>query len=215
MLRRSLGLYLIADLALWPVDLPHVVRSCIEAGVTCVQLRAKDESPDRTLAVARHLRQTCSSRSVPLIINDLLDIALAIGADGVHLGVDDADPKLARKLGGERFIIGFSPETDEQLRDAEARGVSYLGIGPVFGTATKADAGTALGTDECARRMSLTRLPTVAIGGIDPSNAHLAIGTGADGIAVVSSILKANDPAQAAASLRSIVDSVTTSARSR
>lgn len=213
-LRRSLRLYLVADLSLWPVNLPHLVQSCIEVGVTCVQLRAKTDDPERILAVARNLQRTCSSWSVPVIINDHLDIALATGADGVHLGEDDTDVETARKLGGENFIIGFSPETDEQIRNAEALGVSYLGIGPLFGTATKADAGSPLGTDECTRRMSLTRLPCVAIGRIDSSNARLALSTGADGVAVVSSILRATVPARAAAKLRSVVDSVAPSTRS-
>lgn len=214
-LRRSLGLYLVADLSLRPTDLPRVVRSCIDAGVSCIQVRGKNQDPERILAIARALQPMCRSSSVPLIINDHLDIALETGADGVHLGVDDVDPELARKLGGQGFIIGFSPETDEQLRNAGTRGVSYLGIGPLFGTTTKHDAGASLGTEECARRVSLTRLPTVAIGGIDPSNAHLALGTGADGVAVVSSILKADDPAQTAAKLRSVVDAADPSARSR
>lgn len=214
-LRRALSLYLIVDLAIWPGDPEVVVRSSINAGVSCVQLRAKDYPADRILTVARELRQVCSELCVPLIINDHLDIALAIGADGVHLGVDDVDPEHARELAGVHFIIGFSPETDDQVRNAAARGISYLGIGPVFGTASKADAGAALGANECARRLSLTPLPAVAIGGVDSANAHLALGIGADGIAVVSAILTARDPALAAADLRSIVDSARTSTRLR
>ncbi len=214
-IRHSLGLYLVADLSMRPTDLPRVVGTCVGAGVTCVQLRAKDHHVDQILAMARALQPICRSSSVPLIINDDLDIALAIGADGVHLGVDDAEPELARELGGRGFIIGFSPETDDQIRKAEDRGVSYLGIGPLFATTTKHDAGSALGPEECARRVSLTRLPTVAIGGIDASNAHLALETGVDGIAVVSALLKAGDPAEAAANLRSAVDAVAPSSRSR
>lgn len=214
-LRRSLALYLVADLSMRPTDLPRVVRSCIDAGVTCVQLRAKNHDADRILAMGRSLQPMCSASSVPLIINDDLDTALVIGADGVHLGVDDADPERARELGSQGFIIGFSPETDEQLREAEARGVSYLGIGPLFATATKHDAGTALGLEECARRVSLTRLPAVAIGGINACNASLALGTGVDGVAVVSAILKAGNPAEETAKLRSVIDAVTPQGPSR
>jgi thiamine-phosphate diphosphorylase len=211
-LRAVLRLYLVADLTLRPYDLPQVVGSCIGAGVTCVQLRAKDAEPEQILEVAKHLRRICAESSVPFIVNDHLDIALAVGADGVHLGVGDSDPEFARQVGGKDFVIGFSPDTDEQVRRAEARGVSYLGLGPLFGTATKRDAGAALGEKELARRVALSGLPTVAIGGIDSTNAHVALLAGADGVAVVSSVLKASDPEGAAAILRSVVDATNGSA---
>jgi len=207
-LRTSLRVYLVADLSLRPVDLPDVVRICIDAGVTCVQLRAKGHEHDRIVIAARALQPICRSASVPLIINDHLDIALSVGADGVHVGVNDADARQARALGGPDLIVGYSPETDQQIRTAEALGVSYLGIGPLFATATKHDAGDQLGTRECARRVALTGLPTVAIGGIDPSNAHLALATGAVGVAVVSAILGADDPGRVTATLRKVVDSM-------
>lgn len=210
-LRSALRLYLVADLTVRPFDLPEVVETCIGAGVTCVQLRAKDAGPDQILEVARDLRQVCAHSSTPFIVNDHLGVALAVGADGVHLGVNDTAPEIAREWGGDDFVIGFSPEVDEQIRNAEGRGVSYLGIGPVFGTATKGDAGVALGQEELARRVALSQLPTVAIGGIDPTNAYLALLAGVEGVAVVSSILKASDPFTAAATLRSIVDSATSS----
>lgn len=205
-LPHALRLYLVADLAIRPFDLPRVVQSCVRAGVTCVQLRAKVADTDRVLEVATALQRICSESSVPFIVNDRIEIALEVGANGVHLGVGDIDSVRARESGGADFIVGFSPETDEQIRKAEARGVSYLGIGPLFGTATKLDAGAALGVRECARRVSLTELPTVAIGGIDSSNAHHARLTGADGVAIVSSILRASDPGKAARTLRSAVD---------
>lgn len=214
-LRDALGLYLVADLSLRPLDLANVVQACIESGVTCVQLRAKHQPPDRLLPIAQQVRRICAGRSVPLIVNDDLDLALAIHADGVHVGVDDVEPETARSRGGDDFVIGFSPETDEQIRDAETRGVSYLGIGPLFETVTKPDAGAALGVVEFRRRLSLSRLPAVAIGGIVPSNARSALETGAEGIAVVSAILGADDPGHSAAVLRSIVDSARTFRRSR
>lgn len=214
-LRDALRLYLVADLSLCPVGLPDVVRCCIQAGVTCVQLRAKHQRREHVVAVARDLRRICSDWSVPLIINDDLEIALAIGADGVHLGVDDVDPEVARGRGGDDFVIGFSPEMDGQIRNAEAQGVSYLGIGPLFATVTKPDAGSALGVGEFKRRVSLSGLPAVAIGGIAWANARLALDAGADGIAVVSSILGADDPCRASAALRSIVDGETKTSSSR
>ncbi len=214
-LRDALRLYLVADLAVRPDDLPAVVEACIAAGVTCVQLRAKDAEPDRVVDVARELRRVCSASQSPFIVNDDLDLALAVGADGVHLGVGDTAPEVAREAGGAGFIIGFSPETDEQIRQATGRGVSYLGVGPLFGTATKIDAGAALGHRELARRLSLTELPSVAIGGIDATNAAVAIAAGADGVAVISSILKSGYPARASRELRSVIDAARLSATTR
>jgi len=205
-LRKALKLYLVADLAIRPHDLVEVVDSCIVAGVTCVQLRAKHAVPDRVFEVATALQCICLARQVPLIINDFLDIAVDIGAVGVHLGVEDADPVLARGRGGPGFIVGYSPETDGQVRAAKASGVSYLGIGPLFATATKPDAGAALGIGELRRRRSLTSLPVVAIGGIGPANVDAALSTGADGVAVVSSVLNAEDPASEVKALRSAID---------
>lgn len=211
--RNTLRLYLVADLAIRPHDLVDVVQSCVAEGVTCVQLRAKHAAPDRVFEVVTQLQRICSAHQVPFIVNDFLDVALAVGATGVHLGVDDADPALARRRGGPDFIVGYSPETDEQVTAAKARGVSYLGIGPLFATATKPDAGAALGPVELERRRSLTSLPVVAIGGIGPANVDVALSTGADGVAVVSSILKAEDPAGAIRTLRYAIDSASPAMR--
>lgn len=201
-LRNILKLYLVADLGIRPRDLVDVVESSIVAGITCVQLRAKHAPPGQVFELATQLQRLCSGHAVPFIVNDFLDVALAVGAAGVHLGVDDADPALARRIGGPDFIVGYSPETDEHITLAEASGVSYLGLGPLFATATKPDAGTALGAVELERRRSLTSLPVVAIGGISPATVDAALSTGADGVAVVSSILNAEDPASIVRSLR-------------
>lgn len=204
--RTTLRLYLVADLAIRPHDLVDVVQSCISEGVTCVQLRAKHAAPDRVFEVAARLQRICSAHQVPFIVNDFLEIAVDIGAAGVHLGLDDPDTAFARRAGGPDFIVGYSPETDDQVTAAEARGVSYLGIGPLFSTATKRDAGTALGAVELKRRRSLTTLPVVAIGGIDPANVDVALAAGVDGIAVASSILNAKDPAGAVRNLRYAIE---------
>ncbi|HEV2065832.1 MAG TPA: thiamine phosphate synthase [Thermomicrobiales bacterium] len=204
--RNSLKLYLVADLAIRPHDLMDVVQSCIVEGLTCVQLRAKHASADRVFEVASRLQRICSAHQVPFIVNDFLQIAVDVGAAGVHLGVDDADTALARRTGGLGFIVGYSPETDDQIGAAESRGVSYLGIGPLFSTATKHDAGTALGAVELQRRRSLTTLPVVAVGGIGPANVDVALSAGVDGVAVASSILNAPDPAGAARNLRHAIE---------
>ena len=202
----ALRLYLVADPDHAAVPLVDAVEAAISGGVTMVQLRAKSLSDRDLLTLARRLREACARRSVPFILNDRLDIALAVGADGVHLGVDDLPVEVARRLAGREILIGFSPETDEQIERARTRGVSYLGIGPVYGTRTKADAGDQLGTRELTRRIAIGDLPAVGIGAIDVTNAGAVIRAGAAGVAIVSAILGAADPCHAAAELRFAID---------
>jgi thiamine-phosphate pyrophosphorylase len=193
----TLRLYLVASPEDRPADdLVEVVQSTIAAGVTCVQLRWKSGTDRAIVELGRSLLGATRRAGIPLIINDRLDLALALGADGVHLGVDDLPIADARRLAGPDFIIGYSPESDDQIVRA-ADHASYLGIGPFFATGTKPDAGTALGLVEFARRRALTTLPVVAIGGISPHNAARPISAGANGIAVVSAILGMPDPAMA------------------
>ncbi|HYJ13335.1 MAG TPA: thiamine phosphate synthase [Thermomicrobiales bacterium] len=193
----ALRLYLVASPDNRPDDnLVGVVSSTIAAGVTCLQLRWKSATDRAIFELGRSLLTVTRGAGIPLIINDRLDVALALGADGVHLGVDDLPIADARRLAGPDFIIGYSPETDEEISQAAAY-ASYLGIGPFFSTATKPDAGSALGPVEFARRRARTTLPTVAIGGISSHNAAEPLSAGADGIAVVSAILGMSDPAAA------------------
>lgn len=167
-----------------------------------VQLRWKRGTDRQIVELGRSLRDICASHRVPFLVNDRIDLALAIAADGVHLGVDDLPLEIARQIAPEPFIIGFSPERDDQIEKAQARGADYLGIGPFARTTTKPDAGHALGAVEFARRRAITELPVVAIGGLEAHNASRPIEAGADGIAVVSAILDAADPEQAAQTLR-------------
>lgn len=200
-LRSALRLYLVADPDQCDGDLISSVSAALTGGVTMVQLRTKSLSDLEILNLATDMRALCYQHVVPFLVNDRIDIALAVGADGVHLGVDDLPLESARDLGGSGFVIGYSPETDEQVASAAGRGADYLGIGPVFGTLTKCDAGVALGIEVFAERMRLGRLPTVGIGGINADNASRVIDAGADGIAVVSAILRAKNPTEAARQL--------------
>lgn len=201
-----LSLYLVADPDHARGDLVEVVGQAIDGGVSMVQLRAKS-LPDRIhLALAISLRRLCALHGLPFLVNDRLDIALASGADGVHLGVDDLPVAVARQLGGPGFIIGCSPETENQLLRSAEQGADYLGIGPVYSTGTKADAGQALGIQELARRCRTSPLPVVGIGGIDSGNAAGVIAAGARGVAVVSAILSAPDAWKAARKLRAQVN---------
>jgi thiamine-phosphate diphosphorylase len=138
-------------------------------------------------------------------VNDRVDIALAAEADGVHVGVGDLPVETARDLAGAKLVIGYSPETDEQGISAADWGADYLGVGPVYGTSTKPDAGEAIGLVTLGRRAHHAGIPVVGIGGIDGSNAAAVIEAGAEGVAVVSAILKSDDPRHAAAALAAVV----------
>jgi thiamine-phosphate pyrophosphorylase len=194
---ESLLIYLVADPNVALGDVVEDVRASINNGVTCVQIRWKDASDRQFANLARQMLDICEPLGVPLVINDRIDIALAVGAQGVHLGVDDLLIEDARRLGGPEFIVGYSPESDICIARAAARGVTYLGIGPFAATRTKNDAGCPLGPAEFARRRILSTLPVVAIGGINAENARSALGAGANGIAVASAILGTADPAAA------------------
>ncbi len=191
-------------------DAPHGLLETVEAallgGVTAVQLREKAATDLEILRTAERLRELCRDHDAALILNDRIDLALAAGADGVHLGVDDLPAPAARRLAGPEFWIGFSPDTDMGARSARIEGADYLGVGPVFGTGSKSDAGPAIGLGLLKRRATIAELPTVGIGGIDAENAAAVIRAGAAGVAVMSSIAKAADPRAAAAALREAID---------
>lgn len=199
--RDQLRLYLILDPDVVAGDLIAATRAALNAGVTMLQFRAKHRTDRAILEMAIPVRALCTEASVPFIMNDRLDLALACNADGIHLGVDDLPLQDARSLGGPNLIIGYSPESDEQIAAAAGAGASYLGIGPVFATATKHDAGAPLGLVEFTCRLKIGGLPGVGIGGIDATNAASVMAAGADGVAVVSAILGAPDPALASSEL--------------
>lgn len=173
-----------------------------EGGATCIQLRLKDVAARDLTSVARELVRAVS---VPVIINDRADVAIAAGAAGVHLGVDDIPPAAVRAFAPPRFVIGVSVGSDDEVANAIA--ADYAGIGPVYSTGTKRDAGSAIGTGEFARLAAATGLPAVGIGGITAANARAVIEAGASGVAVVASVFGASDPRLAAAELLSAIGS--------
>jgi thiamine-phosphate pyrophosphorylase len=166
-------------------------------GATMIQLRLKREDPWVLVEVARALVQVLP---VPVIVNDRCDVAIAAGAAGVHLGADDLPVAAARRIAPAGFIIGVSVGSEEEV--AGAAGADYVGIGPVFPTASKADAGPAIGVAGLDRLRRLTGLPAVAIGGVTPENAREALAAGASGVAVIRAIFGAPDPERAARALR-------------
>ncbi len=168
------------------------VREALEGGVTLVQYRAKTASSAEMYAEALQLKALCDSFNVPLIINDRLDIAMAVGAAGVHLGQDDLPCAAARKILGEDYIIGVSAHNPAEAKAALQSGADYLGCGAIFGTATKADV-KKLGTDGLAAICKAKGLPVVGIGGVTANNYREVRAAGADGAAIVSGILAQPD----------------------
>ena len=168
------------------------VREALEGGVKLVQYRAKTASSAEMYAEALQLKALCDSFNVPLIINDRLDIAMAVGAAGVHLGQDDLPCAVARKLLGEDYIIGVSAHNPAEAKAALQSGADYLGCGAVFGTATKADV-KKLGTEGLAAICREKGLPVVGIGGVTADNYREVRAAGADGAAIVSGILAQPD----------------------
>ena len=168
------------------------VREALEGGVTLVQYRAKTASSAEMYAEALQLKALCDSFKVPLIINDRLDIAMAVGAAGVHLGQDDLPCAAARRILGEDYLIGVSAHNPAEAKAALQSGADYLGCGAVFGTATKADV-KKLGTEGLTAICREKGLPVVGIGGVTADNYREVRAAGADGAAIVSGILAQPD----------------------
>lgn len=193
------GLYLVTDRDLsLGRPLEEVVLQAVRGGVSIVQLREKHASTRFFVEEAERIKRVLASYNVPLIINDRVDVALAVGAEGVHIGQEDMPYPLARKLLGKQAIIGLSVETIEQVKEAEAYDVDYLGVSPIFETPTKTDTKGSWGLEGLAKVRKISRHPLVAIGGLNASNTASVVRAGADSIAVVSAICSAPEPQVAA-----------------
>jgi thiamine-phosphate pyrophosphorylase len=184
----------------------EIAAAAIQGGATMVQYRAKAATTRAMVEEARSLLELCRSKGVPLIINDRADVALAVGADGLHVGQDDLPAAIARRLLGSTRILGVSVGSPEEARRALADGADYLGASPVFSTPTKRDAPSPMGIEGLRSLAAAAGAPVVAIGGIDAANAAAVIEAGAAGIAVVSAIVAAENVEDAARSLRTVVD---------
>ncbi|MEA3505830.1 MAG: thiamine phosphate synthase [Bacteroidota bacterium] len=202
----DLSLYLVTDQSLSKGrSHEYIVEEAIKGGVTIVQLREKDISSREFYELAKSLMKLLKPLNIPLIINDRLDIALAVDADGLHIGQSDLPYSIARKLLGKNKIIGLSVETIEQAREANNIDVDYIGLSPVFSTNTKLDINTPLELSGIKKISGFTKHKTVAIGGINSLNTESVIASGADGIAVVSAIVSQNNPREAAFNLKTII----------
>jgi thiamine-phosphate pyrophosphorylase len=201
------SLYLVTDAALSRGrSQRHIVEAAIRGGVTLVQYRAKEASTRTMIEEAAELCGICRVAGVPFIVNDRVDVALAVHADGVHVGQDDMPAALARELLGAGKILGVSAGNLEEARRALADGADYIGASPIFSTPTKPDAPRPMGLEGLQSIAGSIPIPVVAIGGINEGNAAAMLRCGAAGIAVVSAIVSAEDVEGAARSLRAALE---------
>ena len=175
-----------------------VALAAAQGGATMVQLREKDATTRAFVEQARALKAALAPLGVPLAINDRLDVALAVDADGLHVGQDDLPVAEARRLLAPGKFIGLSITAVDQILRPDAEAADYLGVGPIYAQQTKRDATPPLGVEGLRRGRGLTRQPIVAIGGLTPDNSAPVLAAGADGLAVVSAIVAAGDPEAAA-----------------
>ena len=199
----DLSLYLVLDpdLCGGPAGMVKTARLAAENGATVVQLRAPGWKKKQWLETARELKAVLAPLGVPLIINDRIDVALAVDADGVHVGQDDLPAAETRRLLGPGKILGVSVSDFGELAAVPAEGVDYIGIGPIFPTGTKQDAGSAIGFEGFGELARAAKWPAVAIGGVKGGHCAPLFAAGAKGVAVVSAICGQADPAKAAAEL--------------
>lgn len=199
-------LYLVTDDKQDLATLKNVVKEAVAGGVTMVQVREKQGDVrcfiERALAVKAILKGT----GVPLIINDRVDVALAVDADGVHLGQSDMPAKTARRLIGKDKLLGLSIENEQQLIEAESLPVDYLGLSAIFATPTKTNIKNEWGIEGLAKAVAQSAFPIVAIGGINAANLDAIIATDVDGVALVSAICHATSPRIAASGFCSSMD---------
>ena len=181
----------------------NIIEEAIKGGTTIVQLREKTASTKEFYDLALKVKEITSRYGVPLLINDRIDIALAVGSEGVHIGQDDMPADIAREIIGEDKILGVSASTVEEAKKAEIDSADYIGSGAVFPTSTKDDADS-VSKEELKEIVDSIDIPVVAIGGITVENAHTLKGSGIAGFSVVSAIMSAEDPKEASGKLKEI-----------
>lgn len=209
-IKKGMLLYAVTDRS-WLKEgesLETVCRSALENGVTFLQVREKEMDAQAFEQEARALKELCAAFRVPFVVNDSIEIAMNIGADGVHVGQSDIKGRDIRSLIGPDRILGISAGTVEEARAAQEAGADYIGAGAVFGTSTKKDA-RHLSAETLRAIRDAVSIPVVAIGGICEGNVKLLSGSGVDGIAVVSAIFAAREPGKAAARLRRLAEELT------
>lgn len=204
-MRELLKVYFISGSVNVRSSLPYVLKQAINGGITIFQYREKGESaltgPAKE-ALGKELRSICKKANIPFIVNDNVDLALMLNADGVHIGQEDEDAKIVRRMIGDR-ILGVSAHTVEEALQAMEDGADYIGVGPIFSTTTKLDTREVRGPQFISTlRKHRIEIPIVAIGGITLDKAKEVIKNKADGLAVISAISQADNPVSAAKALR-------------
>jgi thiamine-phosphate pyrophosphorylase len=184
----------------------QIVEAALRGGVTCVQFREKTCSTREFITQALSIKDHLKRYNVPLIINDRVDIALAVNADGVHLGQSDMPIETAKAILKDSMIIGISAESLKNAVQAEKDGADYIGVGSIYATSTKTDTASPLGLEGLREIRRSVKIPLVGIGGLNRENAGEVINNGADGVAVVSAIVAAHDPEKAAGELKKIIE---------
>ncbi|MFS0600819.1 thiamine phosphate synthase [Peribacillus frigoritolerans] len=200
----DLSLYLVTEESIAIEELTKIIAQSVSGGVSIVQLREKNNSSLSFYEKASALKQLLNELSIPLIINDRVDIALAVGADGIHIGQDDLPLPVVKKMVPEDMIVGVSVSTLEEALEAERCGADYIGVGSVFPTKTKQDA-TLMALEDLGEICRGVSIPAVAIGGITADNISALSDSGLSGTAVVSAIMNADNPKTASESLLKII----------
>ena len=202
----NLALYVITDETI-AGGLSHteIARRAINGGADVIQLRDKGRSCAELAAAGREIAAITRKAGAVFIVNDRLDVAMACGADGVHLGQDDLPVSTARQLAPPGFIIGVSVGTVEEALEAEREGADYLALSPTFSTASKVNAGPGIGLGRLREIRKVVSIPVIAIGGITRQNVGDVIAAGADGIAVISAVVASPDITAAARELKALV----------
>lgn len=196
------GLHVLTDSLLRP-DRSHraIAEAALAGGASVIQFREKKMARAQMIEEAREIQSLCKAAGVPFLINDWIEVAQAIDADGVHLGQGDVDCQLARKILGPRKIIGISVDSPRQATVAEKEGADYVGVGPIFATDSKTDAGGPVGLERIAQVSLVCELPIVAIGGITLGNIAQVADAGADGAAVIAAVVCAESMHEAVRAL--------------
>ena len=211
-IRKAMLLYAVTD-QMWLKEgetLGDVVESVLQNGATFLQIREKDLAQDAFAAEAERLKTLCAQRGVPFVVNDSVEIALKIDADGVHVGQSDIKGRDIRSIIGPDKILGISAGTVEEAIAAEIAGADYIGVGAIFSTSTKKNARN-MTMEQLKEIVSSVSIPVVAIGGISTENILQLRGSGVDGVAVVSAIFAAEDPGKATAALLKLAEQVVAS----
>ena len=191
-LLKEIDFYLVTDSGLSKKGTLSDVQEAVESGCRIVQYREKNKSTKEMVFEASEIKRICSGRAI-FLVNDRIDVALAVDADGVHIGQDDMPIEKARSLLGEDKIIGLSVGNREEAIQAEKAGADYVGLGPIFDTATKKDAGEGIGPLKIKEVKAAIKLPIVAIGGINKENYESAVQNGADSLVAISAVVCSDD----------------------